>query len=193
MHELHKLIVIQLVLPVIQKNKLTLWQEASLLIQPPKNEASSKVQEQLRSSSPSKTHAKIKKEVFDELMYEEENPIRLVSFSFNVDRSDVFRVHGILRKGGSNVPMNDVELKRVMRNGQITDEFVYAIEVALCMTSYQVSLQMVVFYLYSFAFFFGFFVWGALVKNYWPAYFVYFSISCPFWFGGHVDYDICYL
>jgi len=46
-------------------------------------------------------------------MYKEENPMRLVSFSFNVDRSDIFHVNGIVRKGGSNILNNNVELKRV--------------------------------------------------------------------------------
>jgi len=40
-----------------------------------------------------------------------------------------------------------------MRNGQITDEFLYATEAALCMASYQASPQMVVIYIHSFAFF----------------------------------------
>ena len=41
-------------------------------------------------SSPSKTQAEIENEVFDELMYEEDNPKRPLGFGFNVDRSDAF-------------------------------------------------------------------------------------------------------
>jgi len=85
--------------------------------------------------------------VFDELTYEE-NPKRHVGFGFNVDRSDVFVVNGVLRKKGYTFPDNDIELKRVkeelasqksmfllilkaMRNGQITNDVLDATEAAL--------------------------------------------------------------
>ncbi|KAJ8433710.1 hypothetical protein Cgig2_019819 [Carnegiea gigantea] len=55
----------------------------------------------------------IKNEVFDELMYEEENPKRPIGFGFNVDRSDVFGVNSILRKRDYIFPDNNMELKRV--------------------------------------------------------------------------------
>jgi len=105
------------------------------------------VQERLLSS-PSKTQAEIENEVFDELMYEEDNPKRPVGFGFNVDRSDVFGVNGVLRKRGCTFHDNDIELKRVkeelasqksmfllilkaMRNGQITNDVLDATEAAL--------------------------------------------------------------
>ncbi|KAJ8428068.1 hypothetical protein Cgig2_024135 [Carnegiea gigantea] len=119
-------------------------------------EASAKVQERLLSSSPSKTQVEIENEVFDELMYEEENPKRPIGFGFNVDQSDVFDVNSILRKRGYIFPDNNMELKRVkeelasqkamfllmlkaVRNGKITDEFLDATEVALRMAGDQVS------------------------------------------------------
>ncbi|KAJ8437414.1 hypothetical protein Cgig2_008767 [Carnegiea gigantea] len=97
----------------------------------------------------------IKNEVFDELMYEEENPKRPISFGFNVDRSDVFGVNSVLRKRGYVFPDNNMELKRVkeelasqkamfllmlraVRNGKITNEFLDATEVALHMARDQV-------------------------------------------------------
>ena len=55
----------------------------------------------------------IENEVFDELMYEEENPKRPIGFGFNVDRNDVFGVNSILRKRGYIFPDNNMELKRV--------------------------------------------------------------------------------
>ncbi|KAJ8424751.1 hypothetical protein Cgig2_003010 [Carnegiea gigantea] len=112
------------------------------------NEASVTVQERLLSSSPSKAQVEIENEVFDELMYEEENPKRSIGFGFNVDQSDVFGVNSILRKRGYIFPNNNMELKRVkeelasqnamfllilkaVRNGKIIDEFLDATEAAL--------------------------------------------------------------
>ena len=100
----------------------------------------------------------IENEVFEELMYEEENPKRPIGFGFNVDRSDVFVVNSILRKRGYIFPDNNMELKRVkeelasqkamfllmlkaMRNGNITNEFLDATEAALRMAGDQVSLS----------------------------------------------------
>ena len=79
------------------------------------NEATSKVQERLFTSSPSKTQVEIENEVFDELMYEEENPKRPIGFGFNVNRSDVFGVNVVLRKTGYTFPDNNMELKRVKK------------------------------------------------------------------------------
>ncbi|KAJ8429406.1 hypothetical protein Cgig2_025593 [Carnegiea gigantea] len=121
-------------------------------------EASAKVQERLLSSSPSKTQVEIENEVFDELMYEEENPKRPIDFGFNVDRSDVFGVNSILRKRGYIFSNNNMELKRVkeelasqkamfllmlkaVRNGKITDEFLDATEAALRMAGDQVPQE----------------------------------------------------
>ncbi|KAJ8431283.1 hypothetical protein Cgig2_014329 [Carnegiea gigantea] len=122
-------------------------------------EASAKVQERLLSSSPSKTQVEIENEVFDELMHEEENPKRPISFGFNVDRSDVFGVNSILRKRGYIFPDNNMELKRVkeelasqkamfllmlkaVHNGKITDEFLDATEAALRMAGDQVPQEL---------------------------------------------------
>ncbi|KAJ8434075.1 hypothetical protein Cgig2_007590 [Carnegiea gigantea] len=77
------------------------------------NKASSKVQERLLSSSTSKNQVEIENEVFDELLYEEENTKRPIGFHFNVDRSDVFGVNVVLRKRGYNFPDNNMKLKRV--------------------------------------------------------------------------------
>ena len=91
-------------------------------------------------------------------MYEEENLKRLISFGFNVDRSDVFGVNVFLRKRGYTFPHNNMELKRVkeelasqkaifllmlkaVRNGKITDKFLDATEAALRMAGDQVSLS----------------------------------------------------
>ncbi|KAJ8441793.1 hypothetical protein Cgig2_021483 [Carnegiea gigantea] len=118
-------------------------------------EASAKVQERLLSSSPSKTQVEIENEVFDELMYEEENPKRPIGFGFNVHRSDVFGVNNILRKRGYIFPDNNMELKcvkeelasqkamfllmlKAVHNGKITDEFLDVIEAALRMAGDQV-------------------------------------------------------
>ncbi|KAJ8431981.1 hypothetical protein Cgig2_006478 [Carnegiea gigantea] len=107
-------------------------------------------------SSPSKTQVEIENEVFDELMYEEENPKRPIGFGCNVDRSDVFGVNSILRKRGYIFADNNMELKRVkeelasqkamfllmlkaVRNRKITDEFLDATEAALRMASDQVD------------------------------------------------------
>jgi len=109
-----------------------------------------KVQERLLTSFPSKTQVEIENEVFDELMYEEENPKQLIGFGFNVNWSDVFGVNVVLRKSGYTFPDNSMELKRVkeelpwqkamfllmpkaVRNGKITDEFLDATEAALRM------------------------------------------------------------
>ncbi|KAJ8444131.1 LOW QUALITY PROTEIN: hypothetical protein Cgig2_029906 [Carnegiea gigantea] len=114
------------------------------------NEASAKVQERLLDSSPLKTQVEIENEVFNELMYEEENPKRSIGFGFNVDRSDGFGVNSVLRKRDYVFRDNNMELKRVkeelasqkamfllilkaVHNGKITDEFLDAIDVALCM------------------------------------------------------------
>ncbi|KAJ8448420.1 hypothetical protein Cgig2_022048 [Carnegiea gigantea] len=122
------------------------------------NEASARVQERLLNSSPSKTQVEIENEVFDELMYEEENPKRPIGFGFNVDRNDVFGVNSILRKRGYIFPNNNMELKRVkeelasqkamfllmlkaVRDGKITDEFLDATKAALRMAGDQVSLS----------------------------------------------------
>jgi len=100
----------------------------------------------------------IENEVFDELMYEKENPKRPIGFGFNVDRNDVFAVNSILRKRGYIFPDNNMELKRVkeelawqkamfllmlkaMRDGKITDEFLDATKAALRMAGDQVSLS----------------------------------------------------
>ena len=64
-------------------------------------------------SSPLKTQVEIESEVFDELMYEEDNPKRHVGFRFNVDQSDMFDVNGVLRKRGYTFPDNNIKLKRV--------------------------------------------------------------------------------
>ncbi|KAJ8423196.1 hypothetical protein Cgig2_019238 [Carnegiea gigantea] len=121
-------------------------------------EASAKLQERLLSSSPSKTQVEIENEVFDKLMYEEENPKRPIGFSFNVDRSDVFSVNSILRKRGYIFPDNNMELKRVkeelasqkamfllmlkaVHNGKITDEFLDATKAALRMAGDQVPQE----------------------------------------------------
>ena len=58
---------------------------------------------------------KIENEVFDELMYEEENPRRLIDFGFNVERSDVFGVNSIRRDRGYVFPDNNMELKHVKK------------------------------------------------------------------------------
>jgi len=88
--------------------------------------------------------------VFDELMYEEDNPKRPVGFRFNVDQSDMFDVNGVLRKRGYTFPDNNIKLKRVkedlasqkamfllilkdVRNGQITNDLLDATEAALRM------------------------------------------------------------
>ncbi|KAJ8425463.1 hypothetical protein Cgig2_018861 [Carnegiea gigantea] len=122
------------------------------------NEASARVQERLLNSSPSKTQVEIENEVFDELMYEEENPKRPIGFGFNVDRNDVFGVNSILRKRGYIFPDNNMELKHVkeelasqkamfllmlkaVRDGKITDEFLDATKAALRMAGDQVSLS----------------------------------------------------
>ncbi|KAJ8441165.1 hypothetical protein Cgig2_024894 [Carnegiea gigantea] len=150
MHELRKRVVIQLVLLVTLKSELTFLLIIFILISLKLwwNEASAKVQERLLSSSPSKTQVEIENELFDELMYEEENPKRPIDFGFNVDRSDVFGVNSILRKRGYIFPDNNMELKRVkeklasqkamfllmlkaVHNGKITDEFLDATEAAL--------------------------------------------------------------
>ncbi|KAJ8431530.1 hypothetical protein Cgig2_020461 [Carnegiea gigantea] len=123
-----------------------------------KNEASAKVQERLLSSSPPKTRVEIENEVFDDLMYEEENPKRPIGFGFNVDRSAIFGVNSILRKRGYIFPDNNMELKRVkeelasqkamfllmlkaVRNGKIIDEFLDATEAALRMAGDQVPQE----------------------------------------------------
>ena len=67
----------------------------------------------MTSSSPLKTQVEIESEVFDELMYEEDNPKRPVGFRFNVDQSDMFDVNGVLRKRGYTFPDNNIKLKRV--------------------------------------------------------------------------------
>ncbi|KAJ8439473.1 hypothetical protein Cgig2_008504 [Carnegiea gigantea] len=122
------------------------------------NEASARVQERLLNSSPSKTQVEIENEVFDELMYEEENPKRPIGFGFNVDRNDVFGVNSILRKRGYIFPDNNMELKRVkeelasqkamfllmlkaVRDGKITDEFLDATKAALRMAGDQVQQE----------------------------------------------------
>ncbi|KAJ8435335.1 hypothetical protein Cgig2_024322 [Carnegiea gigantea] len=122
------------------------------------NEASARVQERLLNSSPSKTQVEIENEVFDELMYEEENPKRPIGFGFNVDRNDVFGVNSILRKRVYIFPDNNMELKRVkeelasqkamfllmlkaMRDGKITDEFLDATKAALRMAGDQVQQE----------------------------------------------------
>ncbi|KAJ8444762.1 hypothetical protein Cgig2_011724 [Carnegiea gigantea] len=122
------------------------------------NEATSKIQERLLTSSPSKTQVEIENEVFDELMYEKENPKRPIDFGFKVDRSYVFGVKAILRKGGHTFLDNNMELKRVkeelaspkamfllmlkaVHNGKITDEFLDATEAALRMAGDQVPEQ----------------------------------------------------
>ncbi|KAJ8427393.1 hypothetical protein Cgig2_008809 [Carnegiea gigantea] len=107
----------------------------------------------------SKEHqVEIENEVFDELMYEEENLKRPIGFGFNVDRSDVFSVNSVLRKRGYIFPDNNVELKRVkeelaskkamfllmlkaVHNEKITDEFLDAIEAALRMAGDQVQQE----------------------------------------------------
>ncbi|KAJ8429640.1 hypothetical protein Cgig2_024999 [Carnegiea gigantea] len=55
----------------------------------------------------------IKNKVFDELMYEEENPKRPIGFGFIVYQSDIFGVNVVLRKRGYTFPDNNMELKRV--------------------------------------------------------------------------------
>ncbi|KAJ8423305.1 LOW QUALITY PROTEIN: hypothetical protein Cgig2_022099 [Carnegiea gigantea] len=91
------------------------------------NKARSKVQERHLSSSPLKTRVEIENEVFDELMYEEENP------------NDVFGVNAILKKRCYTFPDNNMELKcgkeelgsqkamfllmlKAIRNGKIRDD-----------------------------------------------------------------------
>ncbi|KAJ8426083.1 hypothetical protein Cgig2_002033 [Carnegiea gigantea] len=118
------------------------------------NEVTSKVQEQLLTSSPSKTQVEIENEMSDELMYEEENPKQPIGFGFNIDRSDVFGVNVVLRKRGYTFPDNNMELKRVkeestlqkamfllmlkaVRNEEIIDEFLDATEAALYMAGDQ--------------------------------------------------------
>ncbi|KAJ8446006.1 hypothetical protein Cgig2_012350 [Carnegiea gigantea] len=120
--------------------------------------ANTATKEQLLTSSPSKTQVEIENEVFDELMYEEQNPKRLIGFGFNLDRSDVFGVNVVLRKRGYTFPNNNMEFKRVkeelasqkamfllmlkaMHNEKITDEFLYTTEASLCMASDQVPEQ----------------------------------------------------
>jgi len=51
--------------------------------------------------------------VFDELIYEEDNPKRPVGFGFNVDRSDVFGINGVLSKRDYTFPNNNIKLKHV--------------------------------------------------------------------------------
>ncbi|KAJ8422324.1 hypothetical protein Cgig2_011616 [Carnegiea gigantea] len=68
---------------------------------------------------------KIENEVFDELIYEEENPKQPIGFGFNVDRSDVFGVNSVLRKR--------------VRNGKIINEFLDATEAALRLAGDQVQ------------------------------------------------------
>ncbi|KAJ8421875.1 hypothetical protein Cgig2_032131 [Carnegiea gigantea] len=122
------------------------------------NEATSKVQERLLTSSPSKTQVEIQNEVFDELKYEEKNPKRPIDFGFNVDRSDIFGVNVVLRKRGYSFPNNNMELKRVkeelasqkamflimlkaVRNGKVTDEFLDDTGAALRMAGDQIPEQ----------------------------------------------------
>ncbi|KAJ8432893.1 hypothetical protein Cgig2_014480 [Carnegiea gigantea] len=122
------------------------------------NEATSKVQERLLTSSPSKTQVEIENKVLDELKYEEENPKRPIGFCFNVDRSDVFGVNAVLRKRGHTFPDNNMEVKRVkeelasqkamfllmlkaVRNGKITDEFLDVTKATLRMAGDQVPAE----------------------------------------------------
>ncbi|KAJ8423637.1 LOW QUALITY PROTEIN: hypothetical protein Cgig2_007646 [Carnegiea gigantea] len=104
-------------------------------------------EERLLSSSPSKTQVEIENEVFDELIYEEENPKQPIDFSVNVDRSDIFGVNSILRKRGYDFPDIIQMCQRgtsiieghAVRNEKITDEFLDATEVALHMAGDQVQ------------------------------------------------------
>ncbi|KAJ8433700.1 LOW QUALITY PROTEIN: hypothetical protein Cgig2_020635 [Carnegiea gigantea] len=122
------------------------------------NEATSKVQERLLTSSPSKTQVEIENEVFDELKYEEKNSKQSIGFGFNVDRSDIFGVNAVLRKRGYSFPNNNMELKRVkeelasqkamfllmlkaVRNGKVTDEFLDDTGAALRMAGDQIPEQ----------------------------------------------------
>ncbi|KAJ8439469.1 hypothetical protein Cgig2_008500 [Carnegiea gigantea] len=98
----------------------------------------------------------IENEVFDEHVYEEESPKRPIGFGFNVDLSDVFGVNSVLRKRGYIFSDNNMELKhfkeelasqkamfllmlKAVRNGKITDDFLDATKVALCMVQEQSS------------------------------------------------------
>ncbi|KAJ8425209.1 hypothetical protein Cgig2_011798 [Carnegiea gigantea] len=100
----------------------------------------------LQQLGSNQSKVEIENEVFDELMYEEENPKRSISFGFNVDQSDVFGVNSILKNSGYVFPDNNMELKCVKeelaslkamfllmlkaeRNGKITNEFLDATEV----------------------------------------------------------------
>lgn len=128
------------------------------------NDASLKVQEHLRDSSAQKTQAEIENTVFDELMYDEENPKRPVGFGFGVDRDAVFGVNGALRKRGySYTSKRDTEIKRMKEemteqkqlttllskqlllvleavdNGPVSKDFLDAARLAVRMAGTQVS------------------------------------------------------
>ncbi|KAJ8444135.1 hypothetical protein Cgig2_029910 [Carnegiea gigantea] len=95
------------------------------------NEASAKVQERLLDSSSSKTQVEIENEVFNELMYEEENPnvLRKRDYAFRDNNMELKHVKEEL---ASQKAMFLLILKAV-HNGKITDEFLDATDVALCM------------------------------------------------------------
>ncbi|KAL6550509.1 hypothetical protein OROMI_020997 [Orobanche minor] len=65
-------------------------------------EANAKVIERLANSSPSKSRIDIENDVFNDLMYENDNPKRLVGYGLGVDKSSVFGVQGELMKRDNN-------------------------------------------------------------------------------------------
>ncbi|KAL6565440.1 hypothetical protein OROHE_004495 [Orobanche hederae] len=70
-------------------------------------EANAKVIERLANSSPSKSRINIENDVFNDLMYENDNPKRLVGYGLGVDKSSVFGVQGELMKRDNNCSNTD--------------------------------------------------------------------------------------
>ncbi|XP_056688500.1 uncharacterized protein [Spinacia oleracea] len=77
-------------------------------------DANNKVQENLASSSTSKSKVEIENEVFNELMYGGEVLKRPLNYGFRVKQSDIFGVEGLLRKEGSSYLDNsDIEMENL--------------------------------------------------------------------------------
>ncbi|KAL6577030.1 hypothetical protein OROMI_011306 [Orobanche minor] len=73
-------------------------------------EANAKIIERLANSSPSKSRIDIENDIFNDLMYENDNRKRLVGYGLGVDKSSVFGVQGELMKRDNNCSNTDTSV-----------------------------------------------------------------------------------